>query len=42
MFIYTNVDYKVLKKIGAGGYGSIFLCTDQETKQTFALKVVKP
>ena len=33
----------MIKKIGAGGYGSIFLCSGKiDRKNVFAMKVVKP
>ncbi len=36
-------EYQVVKRIGSGGYGSIFLCRAKQDKtKTYAMKIVKP
>ena len=37
------LEYQVIKRIGSGGYGSIFLCRAKKDKtKTYAMKIVKP
>ena len=40
MPLQKNHQYKILKKLGKGSYGEIFLCQDQNGSQ-FALKAIK-
>lgn len=32
--------YKLVKKIGEGGYGAVYLCTNTRTKEKVAIKVM--
>ena len=34
--------YEIIKEIGSGGFGHIYLVTDRKTKQTVALKTLNP
>lgn len=33
-------DYRVIKKIGEGGYGEVYRCRHRKTKETFAIKMI--
>lgn len=37
----TKHDFELLSVIGQGSYGKVFLVKDKETKQKFAMKVLK-
>ena len=38
---YFEENYEILRTIGKGGFGTVYLCEDKITKEKFAIKEIK-
>ena len=39
---FTTINqYIMIRKLGSGSYGSVYLCRDKESSEEFAIKIIK-